>query len=420
MKKAEFDYDVVVVGGGPAGLMSAGTAGKAGARVLLLEKNDILGKKLKLTGGGRCNLTNLTGSNNDFVSKFGHEGQLLHSPLSIFNREKAIIFFEELGLKTKEEAGGRVFPTTDSADDVLRALIKYAKDNQVEIRTNVEVTGLSKTKNQIVVETKEGKISAKNVILTTGGKSYPETGSTGEGFDWLEKIGHQVIAPNPSLVPIEVKEKWVADLAGLALDNTKFSVWCADEKMISAKGKVLFTHVGLSGPAILNNSKQIGELLKKGEVKIVLDLLSHLSEPDWPKKFLELFTAQPNKALKNLKTDLSGSLWLAVLRQSQVSGERLINSITREERLHLIDTCHKFVLTVNKLLGYDKAIISSGGVELSEIDFKTLRSKLFSNLYFAGDILNFDRPSGGYSLQLCWTTGYVAGLYSANSHDHEQ
>lgn len=419
MKTAKFEYDVVVVGGGPAGLMSAGTAGKAGARVLLLEKNEILGKKLKITGGGRCNLTNLTGNNNEFVNKYGQAGQLLHSPLSVFNREKAINFFNELGLETKEEAGGRVFPVTDSADDVLRALVKYTKDNGVEIRTKVTVTGLAKEGDLVSVNVGSENISAKNVIMTTGGKSYPETGSTGEGFEWLKQIGHEIVTPNPSLVPIEVKEKWVADLAGLSLDNTKFSVWQAEEKVISAKGKMLFTHVGLSGPAILNKSKQIGELLKKGEVKIVIDLLSHLSEPDWSKKFLELFTAQPNKALKNLRTDLSSSLWLAVLRQSQISGERLINSITREERLHLIETAHKFVVTVSRLLGYDKAIVSSGGVALPEVDFKTMRSKLFTNLYFAGDVLNFDRPSGGYSLQLCWTTGYLAGLSSAKMQDCE-
>ena len=420
-------WDVVVIGGGPAGLMSASISAKFGAKVLLLEKNDVMGKKLLLTGGGRCNLTNADPNVRNFVSKFGKKGDFLFSPLSVFGTDDTVRFFEKLGIKTKTEPGFRVFPESDNALDVLGALTKFAKENGVEFRLGVSVAHIKKLKNKIAsVILEDGEeIKAKNFILATGGKSHPETGSTGDGFKWLKEIGHKIADSNPSLVPIKVREQWIAELAGITLENVGVSIWVLKKetdksewkKVLGKKGRILFTHVGLSGPTIINMSKTIGDLLKeKKEVKVAIDFFPGVGLDVMHERMIKLFEKNPKKKIKNLiPAEVPEKIYLKILDIMGMDGEWFANEIKRAERIAIVEMLKMFKLTADSLLGYDKAIVSSGGVDLNEVDFKEFKSKLYDNLFLVGDILDFDRSSGGYSLQLCWTSGYVAGKSAAKN-----
>ena len=430
MKKKEVKpniWDVVVIGGGPAGLMSASIAAKYGSKVLLLEKNDVMGKKLLLTGGGRCNLTNSDPNVRNFVSKFGKKGDFLFSPLSVFGTDDTVRFFEKLGIKTKTEPGFRVFPESDNALDVLGALTKFAKENGVEFRLGVSVAHIKKLKNKIAsVILEDGEeIKAKNFILATGGKSHPETGSTGDGFKWLKEIGHKIADSNPSLVPIKVREQWIAELAGITLENVGVSIWVLKKetdksewkKVLGKKGRILFTHVGLSGPTIINMSKTIGDLLKeKKEVKVAIDFFPGVGLDVMHERMIKLFEKNPKKKIKNLiPAEVPEKIYLKILDIIGMDGEWFANEIKRAERIAIVEMLKMFKLTADSLLGYDKAIVSSGGVDLNEVDFKEFKSKLYDNLFLVGDILDFDRSSGGYSLQLCWTSGYMAGKSSSDN-----
>ncbi len=426
-------WDVVVIGGGPAGLMSASIAAKYGAKVLLLEKNDVMGKKLLLTGGGRCNLTNADPDVRNFVSKFGKKGDFLFSPLSIFGTDDTIRFFEKLGIKTKVEPGFRVFPESDNALDVLGVLTKLAKENGVEFKLGALVAHIKKSSprggasgkiSSVILENGE-EIKAKNFILATGGKSHPETGSTGDGFKWLKEIGHKVVDSNPSLVPIKLREAWIAELAGITLENVGVSIWVLKKetdksewkKVLGKKGRILFTHVGLSGPTILNMSKTVGDLLKeKKEVKIAIDFFPGVGLDIMHERMIKLYEQNPKKKIKNLiPVEVPEKIYLKILEIMGMDGEWFANEIKRAERIAIVEMLKMFKLTADSLLGYDKAIVSSGGVDLNEVDFKEFKSKLYDNLFLVGDILDFDRSSGGYSLQLCWTSGYIAGKSSAKN-----
>jgi hypothetical protein len=347
------------------------------------------------------------------MNNFGKNKDLLYSPFSIFGQDDTVRFFNTLGIKTKVEENFRVFPESDNSLDVLESLIRYARNNNVEFKLSAEVAGFKKTKGIIesVLLLNGTEIKAKNFILSSGGKSHPETGSTGEGFDWLKKIGHKVIDSNPALVPIKVKEKWVNELAGISLMDASITLWQKGIKVFKKQGKVLFTHEGLSGPAILNMSKDVGELLQYGdEVKISMDFFSGIGLDEIHARFTEVFETNRNKKIKNLVfKEVPAKIFEKTLNLIGIDGEWEINEIRREERIAILEKLKKFEFTVDKLMGADKAITTSGGLDLSEVDLKTMKSKLYENLYFSGDVLDFDRQSGGFSLQLCWTTGYIAG-----------
>ncbi|MFZ2621352.1 MAG: aminoacetone oxidase family FAD-binding enzyme [Minisyncoccia bacterium] len=411
-RNEETPWDVVVIGGGPAGMMAAGTAGSKGKKVLLIEKNDSLGKKLLITGGGRCNVTNAELGVRKLLSKFKDSNKFLFSAFSQFSVKETLDFFHSHGMETKEEVFGRVFPASDSAQSVWNVLFQYLKTNKVTILSNSPVVRLEKDGEKIVavVLKDKRKIMAKSFVLSTGGKSRPETGSTGDGFKWLKDLGHKVLEQNASLVPIEIKETWVKRLQGVSLPEVKITILQNGVKQDSKKGKILFTHFGLSGPTILNMSRDIGELLKYGEVVLSFDLLPSLDYGQLNSKLQEIFKEKSNKKFKNtLSSLLPAALSPIIVELSGVNGDTPSHSITREERISLGNLLKDIKVEVASLLGEDKAIITSGGVALEEIDFRTMSSKLFPNLYLIGDILNIDRPSGGYSLQLCWTTGFVAG-----------
>ncbi|MEI7480118.1 MAG: NAD(P)/FAD-dependent oxidoreductase [bacterium] len=408
-------YDVIVIGGGPAGLMSAIVAARNNASVLVLEKNDSLGKKLLISGGGRCNLTNADLDIRSFLSKFGKQGQFLFSPFSVFGIKDTLDFFHDLGLETKTEPGLRVFPISDDSQSVLNSLIIEAKKLGVKFELNVSVSSLISKADKIVgVQVGKKLYSAKNYILAVGGKSHPETGSTGDGFIWLRELNHTINQPEPSLVPLKIKEKWVGELSGLSLDKAGVSVWQNNQMLGEKMGKTLFTHFGLSGPSVLNLSKIASDALKKGMVEIKLDLLVGQGLDKIDEELKKVISRDLNKMIKNVAwSAIPNKIWPYILTQVGIDPEKTCNVLTREERFALINSARNIKLTVTGLLGFDKAIISSGGLVPEEVDFRTMASKLYGNLFIVGDVLDFDRPSGGYSLQLCWTTGYVAGRSAA-------
>ena len=408
-------WDVVVIGGGPAGMMAAGRLAERGASVILIEKNEKLGKKLLITGGGRCNMTNNELDVRKFLEKFKDSAKFLFSTFSQFSVKETLDFFHDRGLETKLEENGRVFPADEKASSVFAVLTKYIEQGGVIIKTGnpvVEIIKNNKENNIESVRLANGEIiQAKAFVLATGGKSRPETGSTGDGFVWLKNLGHKVIPPNPSLVPVAIKDAWVKELSGVVLPMVKITVFQNNKKQVSKKGRILFTHFGLSGPTILNMSKDIGELLKYGEVVISLDFFPNSGYDNLNTMLQDLFKNQSNKKIKNSFDEIIPlkSIHEIIFKMAKIDPETFCHSITREERLSLIKVLKDIPIQVKGLLGVDKAIVTSGGVSLEEVDWKTMRSLLFKNLYFVGDILDIDRPSGGYSLQLCWTTGRVAG-----------
>jgi predicted Rossmann fold flavoprotein len=411
-------WDTIIVGGGPAGMISAGKAAENGARVLLIEKNETLGKKLLITGGGRCNVTNSEFDVRKFLERFKDDGKFLFSAFSQHSVKDSLDFFHKRGMETKVENELRTFPVSDRSQSVLDVLLDYMREGGVEILSNSPVVGIAMEENKVIgVILKNKKVlHADNVIIATGGASLPETGSTGDGFAWLNNIGHTIIPPTPSLVPVAIKDKWIESLAGISLTDIKISIFQNDKKQLSKKGKILFTHVGLSGPTILNMSKDIGDLLKYGPVIVSLDILPSEDNGTLNTKLQELFKEHDKKKFRNAIANIvPAKLAPIIVDLSLIDPEKECNSITREERIKLINLLKGIPMQVDKLLGVDKAIITSGGVSLDEVDFKTMSSRLFPNLYLVGDILNIDRPSGGFSLQLCWTTGIVAGDSSTKS-----
>lgn len=410
-------YDVAVIGGGPAGMMAAGRAAELGKKVVLLEKNTRLGEKLLITGGGRCNIFHAEFDAHRLVAKYGKKGKALFSTFSQFDVTATQEFFESKGIKIKVEAEQRAFPVSDKAEDVQRAMIAYMKEHGVEVRRNAQVTSLESKDGAITkILLKDGEVVARNYILATGGKSRPETGSTGDGFTWAKKLGHTVIQPDPALVPVTLSDKWVSKLSGISLKDVKLTVFFLGKKEDSRTGKMLFTHTGLSGPLVLNMSKGIGEFLKHGEVTLSLDLFPSMDIGKLNEHLLQTFEQGKNKMIKNhigmIVQPRMGSL---ILDLTAIKEDTLLQQLTREERLRLARILKNIPMKVKGLLGSEKAIVTGGGVDLKEVVFKTMQSKLCKNLFLAGDILDFDRPSGGFSLQICWTTGFVAGSAAAEN-----
>ncbi len=403
---------MIVIGGGPAGIMAAGRAAENGARVLLLEKNNKLGTKLLITGKGRCNITNAEFDTREFIKKFGRNGKFLFSALHKFGVRDTIEFFENRGVKTKKERGNRIFPKSDKSRDVLIALINYLKQNKVRVKTKAEVNSIIHQGDKIekIILTNGEELSAEKYTICTGGKSYPLTGSTGDGYKWLRKMGQTIILPRPVLAPILTKENWVKDLEGLSLKNVEISIYQNNKKIDSRFGEALFTAVGLSGPIVLGISKCIGLALEHGRVNIQIDFKPALSFKTLDRRIQKDFKEFNNKMFKNsLDWLLPKTLIPVIVRLSGINPEKKINSVTREERKKLLHLLKNFKLWVKKIDGFDKALITSGGVDLKEVDPKTMRSKIIKNLYLAGEILDIDGPTGGFNLQACWSTGYAVG-----------
>ena len=409
-------FDVIVVGGGASGMMAAGRALELGKRVLLLEKNRSLGEKLKITGGGRCNITNAEFDIHKLLSKYGKAKDFLYSPFSQFGVQDTFDFFEKRGLPLVVQARKRAFPHTEKAIDVFRVLQKYIRHHQGLVRVNSPVDKINFSENKVrnvVVGSK--KYMADNFIFATGGVSAPKTGSTGDGFKWLAKMEHTVKKSNPNIVPLLVKEKWVKDLSGVSLSFMKINFFLGGKRQFSKVGKILFTHFGLSGPLILNSAHLVNDLLEAGEVTARIDMYPDTDLGTLEKDITKKFDANKNKTLKNVFTEISprGVAPALELLLGEELSEKKVHSVTREERKTILHLLKEMPVTIQGLMGLDRAVVSDGGIVLEEIDTKTMRSRKFKNLYITGDLLNIRRPSGGYSLQLCWTTGFVAGTHAS-------
>lgn len=409
-------YDVVVVGGGPAGIMSAIFASAKGAKVLLIEKNSKLGNKLLLTGGGRCNFTNTNINLKNLRTIYGKEADFLQKSFSNFGVKEITEFFKKRGLACKTEKNNRIFPITDKAEDVLNILQNCLKENKVEIMYNSAVLDFEIDKNKIksAILSDQTKIFAKNYVICTGGKSFPQTGSTGDGYVFAENMGHKVKKAKPILVPVKIKESWVKELQGLALSNVNLRIFQNKKKKMQVNGEIIFTHFGLSGPIILAISKDIGEFVEKGEVTIGLDTNANLNFQELDTKLQKYFLSNPNKIFKNCLLDLtSEKLAMVFLGMLKISPVKKANDVTKEERKALIKILKNLEMTVDGLLDFNVAMATCGGVLLNEIDAKNMKSKKIDNLYFAGEIIDLVGETGGFNLQLCWSTGVLAGQSTA-------
>lgn len=400
-------FDVAVIGGGPAGMMASICAAQNGAKVVLIEKNSSLGKKLLLTGDGKCNITNESFTKKETVRVLGKQGDFLLSSLSQFGFKETEQFFKEHGLKLIKQEKGKIFPETKKSKDVLNLLIKELKEKNVKVLLNSKVFKIESRENRIsklILENKK-EIVANKYILATGGKSYPVTGSTGDGFNWAEMLGHKIIRPRPALCPIQVKENWVKELSGLSLSDVRLNVLVNDKIIKKYKGDILFAHFGLTGPLVLDVSGEIDELIKEQKIILAIDLF-----PDNLINISKLINENRNSNIKKiLSLIIPQRLVSYILSFAKINPTKKGNIILKQERLKIEKILKQITLHPVGLLGFDKAMITRGGVSLKEIDSKTMQSKIINNLFFAGEIIDLNGPCGGYNLQICWTTGYLAG-----------
>jgi predicted Rossmann fold flavoprotein len=405
-------WDVIVIGGGASGMMAGAVASSLGKSVLVIDKNKNLGEKLKITGGGRCNITNNEPDIHKMLKVYGDGAPYLYTPFSIFGVKDTFKYFESRGLPLVIQARNRVFPATEKAFDVYNVLFKELNKNKAVIKTGCVVYDFIRKENKIVdINTNLGKFYGKSFILATGGMSHPETGSTGDGFKFLQDLGHTVADFTPDIVPVSVRENWVKKLSGTSLSFMKITFFLNRKKEFSKTGKILFTHFGLSGPLILNSAKNINALLDKGEVTAFIDMYPDTNIGEMEKKVVKVFDLNKNKILKTIIKDFVPEGMTEAVEEliNFVDLDTKVHSITKEDRRKIVDLLKAMPLTITGLMGYDRAVVVDGGVALSEIDMKTMRSKKFENLYVTGDLLHLNRNSGGYSLQICWTTGYIAG-----------
>ena len=404
---------MIIIGGGASGLMAAGRAAECGKKGLLLEKNKKLGEKLGISGGGRCNITNAEMDVRVFAAMYGKAEQFLYSLFAQFGVKDTFAFFESRGLPLVVQARKRAFPASEKASDVIKVLEEYVRGGGVVVRTGSAVTKIVTDKSGIsAVYCGKAEHCAASYILATGSVSHPETGSTGDGFEWLRELGHTVAAPTPTIVPLKVADKWSKVLSGTSLSFMKITFFVDSKKAFSKTGKVLFTHFGLSGPLILNCASEVADLLHSGAVTATIDAYPHTDLGSLEKTIIAAFDKNKNKALKNIIKEVvpdGTHKGVLMLLEGKMDITKKVHSVTKEERKVLVHLLKALPLTIEGLMGFDRAVIADGGVPLSEIDTKTLRSKKVPNLFITGDLLHIKRPSGGYSLQLCWTTGWVAG-----------
>lgn len=431
-------HTIIIVGGGAAGLMAAVSASYEGKKVLLLEKNEKVGKKLFITGKGRCNITNACDPD-EFLANVVTNPRFLYSSFSRFNNEDMMQFLKKAGLAIKTERGQRVFPESDRSADVIDTLKKECKKNGVTIRCNTEVEALlfeekaeekAKDKAEDKVEEKGSRkdntrvctgvrlkggkqLLADAVILACGGCSYASTGSTGEGYEIAESAGHKVKAPEPSLVPFLMQEKWCRDLMGLTLKNISILVKAKKKTVYEGFGEFLFTHFGVSGPLVLTASTRLGayqKQLKAGELRLILDLKPALSAEQLDKRFLREFDTWRNKNISNVIDQLLPAKMVPVfLEMAGVPTDKKVRDISKKERQKMVFLMKNLEMHITGTRGFDEAIVTRGGVNIKEIDPATMQSKKTERLFFAGEMMDLDAVTGGFNLQIAWTTGYAAG-----------
>lgn len=401
---------VLVAGGGAAGMFAAIFAAYNGNEVHIFEKNEKLGKKLFITGKGRCNITNAGDMETLFASVLTNP-KFLYSSFYGYDNQSVIDFFERIGVKTKIERGNRVFPVSDHSSDVIGALTRELHRLGVEIHLHTAVKKIAGKERFEYLELENGKkVEGDACIVATGGFSYQTTGSTGDGYRFATEMGHQVTEILPALVPLELQESYVKELQGLSLRNVTASIYLGKKKLYEDFGEMLFTHYGVSGPLMLSASSYIGKHLEKGNLQLIIDLKPALSFEQLDQRVLRDFEENKNKQFKNAVTKLfPGKLLPVMLELSGIDPEKKVNLISKEERYQFVNLIKNFTWTITKLRGFNEAIITKGGVEVKEVNPSTMESKLVSGLYFVGEVLDLDALTGGFNLQIAWSTAYAAG-----------
>ncbi|MBU3203375.1 NAD(P)/FAD-dependent oxidoreductase [Clostridium algidicarnis] len=398
---------VVVIGAGPAGLMAALKASENNI-VYLIEANEKIGKKLYITGKGRCNVTNAKDIS-DFFDYIPGNPEFLYSSLYTFNNLDVMNYLESLGVPLKVERGDRVFPASDKSSDIIAAFNKELIQKNIKIILNSKVKDFlytNKSITSVVLQSGE-EIKADNFILCTGGVSYPQTGSSGDGYRFAKKLGHNIIKAKPSLVPIEIKEEWIKDLQGLSLKNVELSVIKNNKTIFKEFGEMIFTHYGISGPIVLTSSRYVNN---KESYKIKIDLKPSLDISTLDNRVQKDFIKYINKDFKNALIDLLPSKLIdVIIMLSGISPEKKVNTITRDERRSLVNLLKNIEVNVKGLRSIDEAIVTAGGIDTKEIDASTMKSKIIDNLYFAGEVIDVDAFTGGYNVQIALSTGYLAG-----------
>lgn len=407
---------IIVIGGGAAGLMAAIQAAEQGAKVTILEKMKRVGKKMLITGKGRCNITN-SADIPTLIKNMTGNGQFLYSAINNYSNTDVVAFFNDFGLPTKVERGGRIFPESDKAADVVGTMLRALHRLNVEIMTEQAVAKINvENKKSIGVTSTTGAFyKADAVILATGGASYPGTGSNGDGYAIAQQLGHSIVPIKPSLVPLEVEEDWIKDVQGLSLRNVCATVYSEDNKIGEEFGEMLFTHFGVSGPIILSLSKIVAEYLTKNKVvELSINLKPALSVEVLDKRIQRDFEKFSRKQIKNSLSELlPAKLIDVVIDLAYIDPDKLINQITKEERTRLLEVITGLKLTIIKTRPVAEAIVTAGGIQVKEINPKTMESKLIKNLYFAGEVIDIDGYTGGFNLQAAFSTGYIAGQYAA-------
>lgn len=407
-------YDIAIIGAGPAGLMAACRASELKAKVVLIEKNERPGIKLSATGGGRCNITNYIEDYKLLAANFNKGGKFLLSAFNKFGAKEVVDFFESQGLKTKIEKKNQVFPVSDNSQEVIKILTNNITRRNGKILTKETVKDIIVVDSRIekIVLSSGQEIIAANYILATGGKSYPLTGSTGDAYKWLKDMGHSIVSLRPALTPIIVREKYIKELEGSSLSNIGLNLYQNNKEIINLTGDIIFTASGISGPTGLNLSRYIDTLA--GNFKVGIDFFPKLTLAELDNNIQKIFAEHGQKSLKNCLTDLlSRKLTSTIINLLELDEEKKAGIINRAERQAISGLLKDWRLTIMSLGDYSKAMITIGGLDLKEVDPKTMRSKIVSNLFIAGELLDLDGPTGGYNLQICWSTGYVAGSNAA-------
>lgn len=402
---------VAVVGGGAAGMMAAIVAARNGHKVQLFEKNEKLGKKVYITGKGRCNITNAADLEQIFANVVTNR-KFLYSAFYGFDNQQTIQFFEELGVRTKIERGERVFPVSDKSSDVIQGMQRELNRLGVKLSLQTEVAGIKQKDGQVEgILLADGKfVSAGAVIVATGGLSYPSTGSTGDGYRFAKDMGHTVTKLSPSLVPFQIREEFVREMQGLSLKNVALKLYAGKKKIYDDFGEMLFTHFGVSGPLILSASSFVSKYIDKQEITLVLDLKPALSREQLDARIVRDFSEMQNKQFKNgLDKLLPKKMIPVVLSLSGIDPNKPIHSVTKEERQRIVELLKGMELHLERLRGYNEAIITKGGVSVKEINPGTMESNLVKGVYFVGEVLDLDALTGGYNLQIAWSTAYAAG-----------